>query len=63
MYLEIICRYYKYIYNYVATFLTLQAGPLDYFSDQFYVNRKELVDSHLQWLSSASPEVCQILHH
>ena len=31
---------------------------MDYFSDQFYVNRKGSIDSHLQWISSASPEVC-----
>ena len=31
---------------------------MDYFSDRFYVNRKEINDTHLHWISSASSEVC-----
>ena len=39
------------------TFLILQAGPLDYFTKKFYINRKETVDLHLQWISTASSQV------
>ncbi|XP_065888088.1 fanconi-associated nuclease 1-like [Dysidea avara] len=34
-----------------------QAGPLDYFTKKFYINRKETVDLHLQWISTASSQM------
>ncbi|XP_061451989.1 fanconi-associated nuclease 1 isoform X2 [Rhineura floridana] len=33
-----------------------QAGPLDLYTDSFYENRREAIESRLQWLHEASPE-------
>ena len=36
---------------------SLQAGPLDLFSEHFYTNRKDIVEGKLSWIRTAAAEV------
>ena len=41
----------------------LQAGPLDLLTDEFYCNRKEMIDTRLKWIQLATSEVCTYTYH